>query len=169
MQAAKGPERSMDLVVRVRRIFDEDDFSTDCVSFDAERAQVSYARTPAPNLRPETPISDASLSTQVSPLGVQDRVPSGEERKRLVSRKTTLALNSAFNALAQTILVDNVRTLEDLVGQMLPPILRSWLDNNLPTIIEHLVRVEIERVSRPRNGSARLNQARDSLDKSNAA
>jgi cell pole-organizing protein PopZ len=57
-------------------------------------------------------------------------------------------VHSAFNALAQTILVDNARTLEDLVREMLQPMLKSWLDDNLPTVVERLVRAEIERVSR---------------------
>jgi cell pole-organizing protein PopZ len=31
---------------------------------------------------------------------------------------------------------------------MLRPMLRAWLDDNLPTIVERLVRAEIERVAR---------------------
>jgi cell pole-organizing protein PopZ len=42
------------------------------------------------------------------------------------------AVHSAWNALAQTVLVENVQTLEDLVREMLQPMLRSWLDDNLP-------------------------------------
>jgi cell pole-organizing protein PopZ len=40
-----------------------------------------------------------------------------------------------------------VRTLEDLVREMLQPMLRSWLDDNLPTLVERLVLVEIERIA----------------------
>jgi cell pole-organizing protein PopZ len=43
----------------------------------------------------------------------------------------------------RTVLVENVRTLEDLVREML----RSWLDDNLPTLVERLVLVEIERIA----------------------
>ena len=57
------------------------------------------------------------------------------------------AVHSAWNALAQTVLVENVRTLEDLVREMLQPMLRSWLDDNLPTLVERLVLVEIERIA----------------------
>ena len=45
------------------------------------------------------------------------------------------------------LLVENVRTLEDLVREMLQPMLRSWLDDNLPTLVERLVLVEIERIA----------------------
>ena len=57
---------------------------------------------------------------------------------------------SAFNTLAQTVLVQNARTLEDLVREMLRPMLKSWLDENLPGVVDRLVRSEIERVSRGR-------------------
>jgi cell pole-organizing protein PopZ len=50
--------------------------------------------------------------------------------------------------LAHTILSKNARTLEDLVKDMLKPMLKNWLDDNLPTMVERLVREEIERVTR---------------------
>ena len=73
-----------------------------------------------------------------------------QERGQLVSGETSAAVNSAFNALAQTVLVQNARTLEDLVREMLRPMLKTWLDDNLPGMVERLVRAEIERVSRGR-------------------
>jgi uncharacterized protein len=73
-------------------------------------------------------------------------------RDPLISEETTAAVDSAFNALAQTVLVQNARTLEDLVREMLRPLLKSWLDDNLPSLVERLVRAEIERVSRGRSG-----------------
>jgi uncharacterized protein len=68
----------------------------------------------------------------------------------LISSATSSAVDSAFNTLAQTVLVQNARTLEDLVREMLRPMLKSWLDDNLPGLVERLVRAEIERVSRGR-------------------
>jgi uncharacterized protein len=72
------------------------------------------------------------------------------ERAQLLSRETSAAVDSAFNTLAQTVLVQNARTLEDLVREMLRPMLKTWLDDNLPGMVERLVRAEIERVSRGR-------------------
>jgi uncharacterized protein len=68
----------------------------------------------------------------------------------LISASTTAAVDSAFNTLAHTVLVQNARTLEDLVREMLRPLLKNWLDDNLPGLVERLVRAEIERVSRGR-------------------
>jgi len=68
--------------------------------------------------------------------------------RTLISAGTTAAVDSAFNSLAHTVLVQNARTLEDLVKEMLRPMLKSWLDDNLPSMVERIVRAEIERVSR---------------------
>jgi uncharacterized protein len=78
--------------------------------------------------------------------------PRAEERHQLLSSVTSAAVDSAFNTLAQTVLVQNARTLEDLVREMLRPMLKAWLDDNLPGMVERLVRAEIERVSRGRMG-----------------
>ncbi len=53
-------------------------------------------------------------------------------------------------ALTHLVLTQNPRTLEDLVCDMLKPMLKAWLDDNLPNMVERLVRAEIERVSRGR-------------------
>jgi cell pole-organizing protein PopZ len=69
----------------------------------------------------------------------------------LISNATISAVDSAFNSLAHTVLGNNARTLEDLVKEMLRPMLKGWLDDNLPNMVERIVRAEIERVSRGRN------------------
>jgi cell pole-organizing protein PopZ len=71
----------------------------------------------------------------------------GERRGQLISREVNNAVHAAFNALAQTVLLNNSCTLEDLVREMLQPILKVWLNDNLPGIVERLVRVEIEQIS----------------------
>ena len=40
------------------------------------------------------------------------------------------------------------RSIEDIVREMLKPMLKTWLEDNLPSLVERLVRAEIERVSR---------------------
>lgn len=81
---------------------------------------------PAPEPPPAPPVADRSL----------------------ISNATAAAVDSAFNSLAATVLGKNARTLEDLVKEMLRPMLKSWLDDNLPSLVERIVRAEIERVSR---------------------
>ncbi len=72
------------------------------------------------------------------------------QARPLLSSSTMASVESAFHTLAGTVLSNNARTLEDLVKEMLRPMLKSWLDDNLPNMVEKIVRAEIERVSRGR-------------------
>jgi cell pole-organizing protein PopZ len=76
--------------------------------------------------------------------------PPQPQAQQILSRSTVSAVESAFNTLANTVLSNNARTLEDLVREMLRPMLKSWLDDNLPGLVERIVKAEIERVSRGR-------------------
>jgi cell pole-organizing protein PopZ len=67
---------------------------------------------------------------------------------QMMSQTTASAVESAFHSLANTVLSNNARTLEDLVKEMLRPMLKSWIDDNLPGLVERIVKAEIERVSR---------------------
>jgi cell pole-organizing protein PopZ len=90
--------------------------------------------------RPAAPAAPATPA--VAPAPAFDR--------GLISTSTMAAVDSAFNSLAQTVIGQNARTLEDLVKEMLRPLLKSWLDDNLPGVVDRIVRAEIERVSRGR-------------------
>jgi uncharacterized protein len=76
--------------------------------------------------------------------------PSAPPSGPILAQSTVSAVESAFNTLANTVLSSNARTLEDLVKEMLRPMLKSWLDDNLPGLVERIVKAEIERVSRGR-------------------
>src|SRR4029079_9457580 len=67
----------------------------------------------------------------------------------LLSREATAAIGSAFNTLTETVKKQEP-SLEDVVRQTLRPMLKSWLDENLPGVVERMVRAEIERVTRGR-------------------
>ena len=118
---------------------------------------------PAPQFHVTENYSDVHVDEAVeqpavpphSEPSVRDVAPETEwrgagERGPLLSGATVAAVDSAFNALAHTVLVQNARTLEDLVREMLRPMLKTWLDDNLPGLVERLVRAEIERVARGR-------------------
>ena len=102
---------------------------------------------PAPQFRTIDGNSDVSFDEAAEKPAPQ---ANADAQPQLVSHATSAAVDSAFNTLAQTVLVQNARTLEDLVREMLRPLLKAWLDENLPGMVERLVRAEIERVSRGR-------------------
>ena len=66
----------------------------------------------------------------------------------LLSAEAHAAVGAAFGSLANSMMVGSNRTIEDLLKDMLRPMLKTWLDDNLPQLVERLVRAEIERVSR---------------------
>lgn len=106
---------------------------------DLEFAEMSSANEPY-RMTPRSAVEDdADMAMQASPVATQ-----------MLSQSTVSAVESAFNTLANTVLSNNARTLEDLVREMLRPMLKSWLDDNLPGLVERIVRAEIERVSRGR-------------------
>ncbi|MEY9885209.1 PopZ family protein [Bradyrhizobium sp. USDA 329] len=100
------------------------------------RDDLEFAESPP---RPAPPPSYAPVDFDAPPLPPQQPI---------LAQSTVSAVESAFNSLAHTVLSSNARTLEDLVKEMLRPMLKSWLDDNLPGLVERIVKAEIERVSR---------------------
>ncbi|CUA99870.1 Cell pole-organizing protein PopZ [Pannonibacter indicus] len=102
---------------------------------------------PAPKAAPQP--ARSSVAEGLVPVSMDNLDPLDEEAP-LISDMAGAAVSAAFENLSSTILSANARTLEDLVREMLRPMLKSWLDQNLPVMVERLVRQEIERVVRKR-------------------
>ncbi|MBC7280782.1 PopZ family protein [Hoeflea sp.] len=67
---------------------------------------------------------------------------------QLVSLQTGEKVAAAFGELDAAIAAGQSRSFDEIAEEMLRPMLTQWLDDNLPTLVERLVREEIERVSR---------------------
>ncbi|MFO1089727.1 MAG: DUF2497 domain-containing protein [Hyphomicrobiales bacterium] len=73
------------------------------------------------------------------------------EARAMLSQDVADATASAFDRLADTIVTQasgGSRSIEDLTRELLRPMLKAWLDQNLPSVVERLVREEIDRVAR---------------------
>jgi hypothetical protein len=70
------------------------------------------------------------------------------EDTALLSDEAGLSISQSFHALTHAYLAKNMPPLDETIRDMLRPMLKSWLDDNLPSIVERLVRAEIERVAR---------------------
>ena len=69
----------------------------------------------------------------------------------LVGERASTAAASAFGALSAAITMPRGdRTLEDVVRELLRPLLQQWLDDNLPNIVQQAVEAEVERIARGR-------------------
>src|SRR6266481_1355457 len=164
-QPAKGQEPSMEeILASIRRIIADDEPANETTESRQENvaresaaqapprpsAAPSYAapaHTAATSPPPRIAPADAAAS---EPAPTLDAPRAAIEERGLLSAATTAAVDAAFDALARTAQARNGRTLEEVVSELLRPMLKTWLDENLPEMVERLVRAEIERVSRGR-------------------
>jgi cell pole-organizing protein PopZ len=69
----------------------------------------------------------------------------------LVSAPAADRASSYFGNLSRSLSMPSEgRTLEDLVSELVRPLLTQWLDAHLPSIVEAKVQAEVERLSRSR-------------------
>lgn len=74
-----------------------------------------------------------------------------EAADNLVGETAASAAASAFGSLSSALLMPkDGRTLEDVVRELLRPLLKEWLDQNLPRIVETKVEEEVQRIARGR-------------------
>ncbi len=105
---------------------------------------------PAPPAPPPAPVVPVAVLPEpvkaAPPPSYAPSIPA--MTSELMSEASTASVSGAFASLSNTLLTGNARTLEDLVKDMMKPMLKTWLDDNLPSIVERLVKAEIERVAR---------------------
>jgi uncharacterized protein len=66
----------------------------------------------------------------------------------LVSANAAASIAAQFQSLAASRVLNDSGLLHEYAREMLRPMLKAWLDDNLPALVERLVRAEIERVAR---------------------
>jgi cell pole-organizing protein PopZ len=104
--------------------------------------EVSSAQTHNASPVPETSTMSASL---IAPDQTFDNgIASAETAKSTAASVTNLIRAVSTDRGART--HSDGPTIADLVRLEIRPVLKAWLDDNLPPLVERLVRVEIERV-----------------------
>lgn len=98
-----------------------------------------HLREPVAHLRPVTPASVEAAPAEAA---------STEIRPSLISDHAGRQVAAAFGELSEAFAASRRRSFDEVAEEMLRPMLQEWLDNNLPTLVERLVREEIERVAR---------------------
>ncbi len=75
----------------------------------------------------------------------------GESRAEpLLSPEANEAVALSFGALSANLEVRSAELADSMVRDMLRPMVKEWLDDNLPAMVERLVRDEIQRIARGR-------------------
>lgn len=115
---------------------------------DQNRMEQPRMEQPAPRRRPLPPEAEEQQAEADAEVVEALFRANGATRRDLLSPNVDAVVAAAFQSLGDLVLPQKERTVEDLVKEILRPMLKDWLDHNLPTIVEKLVRAEIERVAR---------------------
>jgi len=107
----------------------------------------------------ETSYQTGRTLAQVEPETTPSHMQTGPEAippalgQSLVAPETAAATASSVDGLLRLLTASRTTqvhrggpTIEDLVREEVRPLLKDWLDNHLPPLVERLVRIEIERV-----------------------
>ena len=123
------------------------DFEREDLSFRDADDEVDFDSIPVDD-EPEPPLHAFEPEPPPPPPPPPPPKPAPPEPETLLSSAAQATAAGAFQMLSTTVLSSNPRTVEDLVKEMLRPMLKTWLDENLPPLVERLVKAEIERLSR---------------------
>ena len=96
-----------------------------------------------------TPMQVAAPPAMPAPQAVQP-VATTSPDVEIVSPVTVAASRSALQSLSSLVVKPEVTgsdTLEGMVRDMLRPMLKDWLDANLPEVVERVVAKEVARIS----------------------
>ena len=104
----------------------------------------------------ETGDEPAADAVEPAPEGAATPVAAQPVDTSLLATETAAATAGTLSGLVAavdrahggSVLGDGNRTIEDLVKEVMRPMVKDWLDDNLPSLTERLVRREIERLAR---------------------
>jgi cell pole-organizing protein PopZ len=100
--------------------------------------EITFDVAPVPAARaPEPPAPEPRVAEPVAP-----------PKPAIISAQAGRQVAAAFGELSGAFAASRQKSFDEMAEQMLRPMLQEWLDNNLPLLVERLVREEIERVAR---------------------
>ena len=154
-------ESSMeDILLSIRQILASDDEPQEK---GASSKSISFHKEEVIELTEVVPVFHAPTSTpEVAPTKKEETpgMTAAEQDAKLISQKTVEAASQSLSKLTEALhptqfsapvhhhTIGGSVTLEVLVSQAMQPILREWMDQNLPRVIESVVTAEIKKLVR---------------------
>lgn len=112
-----------------------------------EDEPMAIAESAAASIPDPVPFPAARRSVaETAPM--PDPTLSSDLTERLLEPTTDAAVRHTFSRITHMPIGNEGLTIEALMRDMLRPMLKEWLDENLPTVVERMVEKEIARVSR---------------------
>ena len=145
-------EPSMEeILASIRRIISEEEQApeaapvldltqTEAPAFEEEDDIVFEAVEEPPAVAPAPPMRAPAATMAISEISADS----------ILSAPTTSAAAGSLARLAGSLRVADTpgQTVEGVVRELLKPMLKEWLDYNLPSIVESRVEAELERIAR---------------------
>jgi cell pole-organizing protein PopZ len=171
-RAASGDPSMDDILASIRKIISEDEARAQLVRSEAGTRSDGQSADQDVLLLTDMIVDAKSEAAEpaISPAAMPGRTPEMAEPSASTSNDSSLvaaavagAASSAFARLNQAVqesvpvpaasdpgpaVSANGKTIEDLVKEMLRPMLKDWLDQNLPAIVERYVEREVVRLTR---------------------
>lgn len=125
-------------------------FDVEPLSIDSE-LEAAFSQD---DLGPEAPVveHDMPAAEAIDPfvmaMSEATSTTAVERLRPILSEMAGRQVAASFGDLAEAFATNRNRRLDEVAEDMLRPMLQDWLDNNLPVLVERLVREEIERVAR---------------------
>lgn len=115
------------------------------ISADMRFAEPSNAPEPDPAIK-----SPASVAIEKFETSMEEEVSldPAQALEPILSESTERQVSAAFEDLSFAVRSEQRRSFDEIAHEIMRPLLQNWLDNNLPSLVERLVREEIERVVR---------------------
>jgi hypothetical protein len=119
---------------------DELDAALDELTVEQPVAPAPAVESPSPSYSAYAPVSTSKPETVSAAPDIA--------RPAIISEHAGRQVAAAFGELSEAFAARSRKTFDEMAEEMMRPMLQDWLDNNLPTLVERLVREEIERVAR---------------------
>lgn len=96
------------------------------------------------HVRPEPEPEEVIMEPAIAPKAIESEILTEAARSATITSMAKLAGNMPLTRHRE---YGNI-TLEDLVREMLNPMLKDWLSDNLPPMVERMVQKELEKLAR---------------------
>jgi hypothetical protein len=108
---------------------------------------VEAVAAPAPPMPAAQPMAPAPMPKPMPQAMMSEQMPTSDT---IISPPTASATAGALARLAGSLRISDSpnQSVEGVVRELLKPMLKEWLDHNLPAIVESRVEAELERIAR---------------------
>jgi len=156
LQEPQAEPSMEEILASIRRIISEEDQAPPEPVLDLTQAEetapapeddIVFETAPEPEPEPDYTPAPAPRAAARAPAPAPVIEPPMET---ILSPPTANAAAGALARLAGTLRISETQgqTVEGVIRELLKPMLKDWLDRNLPAIVESRVEAELERIAR---------------------